>query len=113
MLSIDVRDKIITLALEGIPPREIRTQISPRVGIYDIYGVIQHARRGGANIPKFSTKNLKPDYVLISTDAGDVQSLAHAAHARGITKAQLVQKLIAAIVDDGLVDGVLDDGVKT
>ena len=52
-------------------------------------------RRGYASIP--------PEFV---------DPLVPLAEARGMTARQLILKLLATIIDDGMVDAILDDGVE-
>jgi hypothetical protein len=65
-----------------------------------VRGKYRHVRNPGQRRP-----------LLIPPDVGDM--LKPAAEARGISVIELAKHVLIAVADSGLVDAVLDDGVKS
>ena len=104
--------RIIQLGEEGLSPADIQRELRT-ANIRTIYSALSYARRRGADIPRYSGRKKAPT-VEITPDAvafppSVLADMKPAADARGITVEQLARKLIANVVEDGLIDAVLDD----
>lgn len=101
-----------TAAIVALSAKGIRSeQIAERLGItLNLVHVLKSAakRRG----PSAGLKNKPRNEVAVQIDANDIKVLKPQADKRGIDVNELVRRLITAIADDGLVDGVLDDDCK-
>jgi len=106
------KSEIIRLALEGLPPREI----AARTGATSTYcsTVLSHARATGTEIRRFgSGRRAKPNgrakrALVIAADlARDLEPFADR---RGVSVQEIVRRLVTAVVEDGIVDAILDDG---
>lgn len=107
-ISVLTRERVVALAKQGIPPRGIRVVFPGTLGIYDIYGILQEARKTDRTIPNFKSGNRgKRLYVELSPEV--LERLYDAAQRRKITTTQISADLLTALAIDGLIDAVLDD----
>lgn len=106
------KNEIIALACQGLPPREI----AARAGVTSNHcsTVLSHARATGAEIPRFGPGRIaKPNgrakrALVIAADlARDLEPFADR---RGVSVQEIVRRLVTAVVEDGIVDAILDDG---
>jgi len=106
------KSEIIRLALEGLPPREI----AARTGATSNHcsAVISKARSTGTDITRFgpgraATVNGRANRALVIS-ADIARDLEPFADRRGVTVQEIVRRLVTAVVEDGIVDAILDDG---
>ncbi len=102
--------QIIDLAKSGVPPREIRHRLEPPATMYHIYGVISAARDAGEPIQRFNTTGFRPTATAVFVARDHYEAINGAAQKRGISRAELVRRLMTVIVRDKLLDAILDDG---
>lgn len=116
LLHPDLRREIVSLALDGVQPAMIHRQIGGAATIPSIYMALTRARKEGQPIGRFPPKRLP------STREGGVtarvavwrqaefDALKKGADARGLEPAELIRRIVAAVLAGDLVDAVLDDG---
>lgn len=103
------RDRIIALARQGTPPREI----APTLGlpIYRVYKTIADARRRGIELPRFGGGRPKGEgeeiRFLLPRDVASRLGLE--ATRRGISRRLLILSILFAVADDDLFNAVLED----
>lgn len=115
LLHPDLRREIVSLALDGVQPAMIHRQIGGKATMPSIYMALTRARKEGQPIGRFPPKRLP------STREGGVtarvavwqqaefEALKKGADARGLKPAELVRRIVAAVLAGDLVDAVLDD----
>lgn len=100
------RDRIIAMAMEGHPPREIAEAMRIRSGT--VYNVLSVARRRGADIPRFKSDNsdkIGKRYVRI--EAGVLEALERLAGPLGLTGQQLGARILQKVAPHRKVVAVL------
>lgn len=112
------RAAVLDMARAGIRPALIAEAV-PDVSMATIYTLISKARRAGADIPVFPAvrrTHRKGMPCTIKIDLGNYchkDALSLAARRRGITETRLVKQLLDVIFSDGMIDCILDDGVRS
>lgn len=105
-----VRDQVVSLAKQNVPPREIFAQLRPRLeSIKCVYETLAAARKTDRTIPRFNTAGQPRSVTPVFVSNQDLDALEGAARIRKISKSDLARQLLAVIARDGLVDSVLDD----
>lgn len=104
-----IRDQVVALAKEGHAPREIRPLLNWRIGTFDIYTVLQRARKKDKTIPGFKGANFGRR-INLEMAPEIINPLYLEALKRDLSTAQLIGDLLLAIVEDKLVAAILDDG---
>lgn len=116
-ISTDQRHRIITYALAGKQPALIVREPDINADITVVYTVLSQARREGIAIQKFSPRALRrPDGLVVRVfvpDAVQKDRLEKAADAREMSRSELVNRLVATLLKDDMVDAILDDGVNS
>ncbi|WP_296763052.1 hypothetical protein [Sediminimonas sp.] len=105
------RDRILDLARQGHPPREISEMLG--LGGKTVSDLLSRERRKGADIPFFKTGPTagRTRFVILDPPDGLRDALIPHAEARGITVSELAGALLqTAVAHDDLVDAILDDG---
>lgn len=107
------RDKAIELAQRGMRPGTIAREfgVAPDV----IYQLLSGARRAGVDIPRFAggpfpDAKKNGNQLRVRIAPRHLPALDRAANDRGISRSQLVSRLLEVLVMDDLVDAILDDG---
>lgn len=107
--------KVVELAKGGMPPRQIYEQLDRQITISSIYNAISIARGSGEHIPHFS-RAPSPDNVALARhvirihDAASMEVLDRHCRARRLARNDLLQKIVAVVLADDMVNAVLDDG---
>lgn len=99
-------------ALAGYRPAHIKHAMGGQVSSHSIYRVLRAARDRGVNISKFPTNDALPSMASIRVHVQDEDSLAaldEACKKRGVSRHKLVNKMMALIFRDGMIDAILDD----
>jgi hypothetical protein len=105
------QERIVSLARDGKPPREIYRVLNGCIDVADITRVICQARNDGADIPYFHAPNAwSGERATVVFAVETLERLVPHAHRRKISVADLVRRVIDATLDGNLVDAVLDDG---
>lgn len=115
-------DKVIAMAVDRIPPRDIAAKFD--VPVDTVYGLIRKARSSGTHIPHFNAGKPEPKLAIVGVDHArvvDVTSynlvipnrlhslLDSEALRRGKTPAELAQH----ILETALLSGVRPDRTDT
>jgi hypothetical protein len=105
-----VRDQVVDLARQHVPPREIFARLQPRIDrIYTVYEILAAARKTDNTIPRFNTAGLPRRVTPVFLSNDDLAALEGPARIRKITPSELARQLLTTILRDDLVDSVLDD----
>lgn len=111
-----LREKVVALARRGVKPSLIVQQV-PGASIDTVYNILSAARRRGEPIERFSSAPAKRGdgvvFRISISDAEHQRRLIEAAAKRGMTRSQLLNRLVIYALHDGMVDAILDDGVKS
>jgi hypothetical protein len=105
---MSTRQRVIDLAHQRIPPRDIAVRLNCAPDTVHQY--ISAARRAGMCIPKFTNgrPNTTAGYAHINHETA--AALRPHADRRGLPLRVLAKRLLAEIARDDLVDAILDDG---
>lgn len=106
------RKQILDLALDRVPPQEIRARIKPALPITQIYGVIRTARTKGIVIPAFprSASGTMRNNRSIAIPAKTFEAFRRSADARRMPISTLIAHMLTQIAHSDLVEAILDDG---
>lgn len=93
----------IALHSAGLSNREIADRMGiEQKNVYSLLAGKGAQKRATRPAEQLGRTVLFPNDILVR--------LGPAAHARGITVNELARRLVETAVDDGLIDGILDDG---
>jgi hypothetical protein len=117
-IAPDLVDRVVALAVSGVRPTDICSQLDGKVKLAKIYHLISEARAEGKLIPKFGTgptpgrrrsEGSRGHLTVLVAGAAELK-LRDAAKAREITVGKLARRLLETIARDNLFIAVLDDG---
>ncbi len=109
---MEPHERVVRMAQRGIPPRQIAADLQMQVNT--VYCAIRRARQRGADIPRFTGAGVPPGrYHHLRIELPDElrPALEAEAAARGDTPSQLMRRVLAVVLRDGLIGAILDDGI--
>lgn len=98
---------IVRLAIDGVAPRLIAARLN--TSRETVYAALRAARAAGTPIPLFSPTSGPRRVAELVVRLPRDPRLLRAAAGRRTTPGNLVRRLVAAALEDGLVRAILDD----
>lgn len=97
--------KIAELARQGVPPREIAAEVG--LASSTVSDILRRLRREGENIPRFTGGRPQASGCTVRLDPVLIASLEWAAERRGMTRDELLERLVEGCLFDGHMRFVL------
>lgn len=107
MTIVERNERIVAMALDNVPPREIATLFDIGPGV--VSNILSLARKAGVEVPRFGRGWRAPRSRHIVVSLGTLQELAPDARKRNTTTVSLARLIVETVAAEGLVDAVLDD----
>ncbi|PWE29989.1 hypothetical protein DDZ14_16240 [Maritimibacter sp. 55A14] len=105
-------ERIVALALAGVPPRRIAVQVDRPVNTVSY--VLTAARKRGIAVPRFTAAGRRPSSGMTLTVPPHVLDLLRPhAERRHVSLRALIRDVLLITAEAALVDAILDDGTVT
>lgn len=101
-----IREEIINLAREGLPPKQIAAETG--LAVTRISTVLHRARCNGEDVPTYN-HNVQPHRMLIGINDALAKRLKAVSQARGNDPRVLARAIIDIVISEDLIDAVLAD----